>query len=102
MLASKTVLIVGASRGIGAGIARELAACGAHVILAARTSIAEDARSFIKSISRVCQTVDLPGDNHVGASWPSHIYFEDINGESHFDLVEIVLEEVYRSAPLRN
>ena len=68
----------------------------------AKKNIREDARSFIKSISRVCQTVDLPDDNHVGASWPSHIYFEDINGESHFDLVEIVLEEVYRSAPLRD
>ena len=68
----------------------------------AKKNIREDARSFIKSISRVCQTVDLPDDNHVGASWPSHIYFEDINGESHFDLVEIVLEEVYRSTPLRD
>ena len=68
----------------------------------AKKNIREDARSFIESISRVCQTVDLPDDNHVGASWPSHIYFEDINGESHFDLVEIVLEEVYRSAPLRD
>ncbi|MCH1478263.1 MAG: hypothetical protein L7U43_09730 [Arenicellales bacterium] len=68
----------------------------------AKKNIREDARSFIKSISRVCQTVDLPDDKHVGASWPSHIYFEDINGESHFDLVEIVLEEVYRSAPLRD
>ena len=46
MLASKTALVVGASRGIGAGIARELAASGAHVILAPRTSIAEDAPSF--------------------------------------------------------
>ncbi|XXK27367.1 hypothetical protein ACMAZH_09255 [Arenicellales bacterium nBUS_45] len=68
----------------------------------AKKNIREDAQSFIKSISRVCQTVDLPDDNHVGASWPSHIYFEDINGESHFDLVEIVLEEVYRSAPIRD
>lgn len=68
----------------------------------AKKNIREDARSFIESISRVCQTVDLPDDNHVGASWPSHIYFEDINGESHFDLVEIVLEEVYRSAPFRD
>ena len=68
----------------------------------AKKNIREDAQSFIKSISRVCQTVDLPDDNHVGASWPSHIYFEDINGESHFDLVEIVLEEVYRSAPFRD
>ena len=68
----------------------------------AKTNIREDARSFIKSISRVCQAVDLPDDNHVGASWPSHIYFEDINGESHFDLVEIVLEEVYGSIPFRD
>ena len=67
----------------------------------AKKNIREDARSFIKSISRVCQTVDLPDDNHIGASWPSHIYFEDINGESHFDLVEVILEEVYRSTPFR-
>ena len=67
-----------------------------------KKNIREDARSFIKSISQVCQAVDLPDDTHVGASWPIHIYFEDINGESHFDLVEIVLEEVYRSAPLRD
>jgi len=67
----------------------------------AKKDIREDTRSFIKSISRVCQTVDLPDDNHIGASWPSHIYFEDINGESHFDLVEVILEEVYRSTPFR-
>ena len=62
-----------------------------------RVSIREDARSFVESIKRVCETVDLPEDNHVGASWPSHIYFEDINGQSHFELVEIILDEVYKS-----
>jgi len=64
---------------------------------ATRISIREDARSFVESIKRVCETVDLPEDNHVGASWPSHIYFEDINGQSHFELVEIILDEVYKS-----
>ena len=64
---------------------------------ATRVSIGEDARSFVESIKRVCETVDLPEDNHVGASWPSHVYFEDINGQSHFELVEIILDEVYKS-----
>ena len=64
---------------------------------ATRVSIGEDARSFVESIKRVCETVDLPEDNHVGASWPSHVYFEDINGQSHFELVKIILNEVYQS-----
>ena len=67
---------------------------------ATRVSICEDARSFVESIKRVCEAIDLPEDNHVGASWPSHVYFEDINGQSHFELVEIILDEVYRSQPI--
>jgi gluconate 5-dehydrogenase len=36
-LAGRTILVAGASRGIGLAIAREIAAAGAHVLLAART-----------------------------------------------------------------
>ena len=68
---------------------------------ATRVSIREDARSFVESIKRVCETVDLPEDNHVGASWPSHVYFEDINGQSHFELVKIILNEVYQSGQIQ-
>ena len=68
---------------------------------ATRLSIREDARSFVESIKRVCEAINLPEDNHVGASWPSHVYFEDINGQSHFELVEIILDEVYQSGPLQ-
>jgi len=60
----------------------------------------EETRSFVEAIKRVCEAVDLPPDNHVGAPWPSHIYFEDINGQSQFELVEIILDEVYQSPPI--
>ena len=68
---------------------------------ATRISIREDARSFVESIKRVCETINLPEDNHVGASWPSHVYFEDINGQSHFELVKIILNEVYQSGQIQ-
>ncbi len=60
----------------------------------AKAEIAEYARSHVAAIKRVCETIDLPEDNFVMDPWPSHIYFEDVNGQSQFDLVEIVLEEV--------
>ena len=65
-----------------------------------KVEIREEAKSFIEAIKRVCETIDLPEDNYVSAAWPSHIYFEDVNGQSEFKLVEIILEEVYNSAPI--
>ena len=64
---------------------------------AAKVDIREEARSFVEAIKRVCETVDLPEDNHVCAPWPSHVYFEDVNGQSQFELVEIILDETYKS-----
>jgi len=55
----------------------------------------EKARSFVAAIKRVCEVIDLPENNHVDQSWPSHIYFEDVNAESQFELVELILKEVY-------
>ena len=54
----------------------------------------EMAQRHVAAIKNVCETVDLPEDNHVGQSWPSHIYFEDINALSQFELVEIILNEI--------
>jgi hypothetical protein len=65
-----------------------------------KREIAQEARSFVSAVKRVCDVIDLPDDNHVGAPWPSHIYFEDINGQSQFDLVEIILDEVYKCPPI--
>jgi len=54
----------------------------------------EMAQRHVTAIKNVCETVNLPEDNHVGQSWPSHIYFEDINALSQFELVEIILNEI--------
>ena len=61
---------------------------------ATKAETAAKARAFVTAIRRVCEAVDLPEDNHVGQSWPSHIYFEDVNGQSQFELVELILKEV--------
>tara|TARA_Y100001970_G_C14214405_1_gene848785 strand:+ start:328 stop:1635 length:1308 start_codon:yes stop_codon:yes gene_type:complete len=66
----------------------------------AKIHIRKETRSFVESIKKVCETIDLPENNYVGESWPSHIYFEDINGQSQFELVEIILDEVYKSEPI--
>ena len=66
---------------------------------AAKAGFAEETRSFVDAIRRVCEAIDLPEDNHVGAPWPSHVYFEDVNGQSQFELVEIILNEIKKCAP---
>ena len=63
-------------------------------LAAAKIEIREIARSFVESIKSVCETIDLADDNWVTDPWPSHVYFEDVNGQSQFELVEIILEEV--------
>jgi len=69
-------------------------------LAATKAEFAEEARTYVNAIKRVCETIDLPEDNHVGAPWPSHIYFEDVNEQSQFELVEIILDEVYKCAPI--
>ena len=67
---------------------------------ATKAETAAKAASLVAAIKRVCETVDLPEDNHVGQSWPSHIYFEDVNGQSQFELVELILKEVHDCPPI--
>lgn len=67
---------------------------------AKKVEMAIEAQSFVAAIKRVCETIELPEDNHVRSPWPSHVYFEDVNGQSQFELVEIILNEVYKCAPI--
>jgi hypothetical protein len=49
----------------------------------------------VEAIKEVCEKIDLPSNNFVNEPWPSHLYFEDLNGESEFGLVELILKQVY-------
>ncbi len=60
----------------------------------AKEEITTTARSYVDAIKRVCETIDLPEDNFIVDPWPSHVYFEDVNGQSQFELVELILNEV--------
>ena len=53
------------------------------------------ASDYVKAIKEVCEKIDLPSNNFVNEPWPSHLYFEDLNGESEFGLVELILKQVY-------
>ena len=68
----------------------------------AKIEISEYARANVEAIKHVCETIDLPQDNFVMEPWPSHIYFEDVNSESQFDLVELVLDEVKRAGTFQS
>ncbi|MFT5259276.1 MAG: hypothetical protein ACI9J2_000663 [Saprospiraceae bacterium] len=61
---------------------------------ATKAEITEYARVHVEAIKHVCETIDLPQDNFVMDPWPSHIYFEDVNSETQFELVELILNEV--------
>lgn len=69
---------------------------------AARIELAGLAKSHVGAIRRVCETTDLPGDTYTTTPWPSHLYFEDINSQSSFELIEVILNEVINSAPFED
>ena len=66
---------------------------------AARTELAEIAKYHVDAIRRVCEATDLPENTYVASPWPSHLYFEDINGQTSFELIEVILHEVINSDP---
>ena len=62
----------------------------------AKTLLSSAAAAYVAAIREVCEGIELPKNNFVNEPWPSHLYFEDVNGETQFELVELILKEVYR------
>ena len=67
----------------------------------AKREIIESARLYVRSIKNVCEAIFLPEDNYVVEPWPSHVYFEDLNGETQFEMVELILDQVYENPKFR-
>ena len=68
-------------------------ACSIGNLEKAKIETTKKARTFVAAIKCVYEVIDLPKKNHVEPSWPSHIYFEDVNAESQFELVKLILKE---------
>ena len=48
----------------------------------AREQLGKAAKDYVTAIKEVYEQIDLPLNNFVNEPWPSHLYFEDLNGES--------------------
>jgi len=48
-------------------------------------------KAFVEAIKNVCKAIGLPSNALNRQPWPSHIYFEDVNGQSEFELIEIII-----------
>ncbi len=60
----------------------------------AKQEIRQTTREFVEAIKQVCQTTGRPDDALNRQPWPSHVYFEDINAQSEFGLIETVIQTV--------
>ena len=60
----------------------------------AKQEITETTREFVAAIKEVCEMIGPPEDALNRQPWPSHVYFEDINAQSEFDLIEIIIQTV--------
>lgn len=68
----------------------------------AKQEIHTTARDFVTAIKRVCDEIGHPDNTLNRQPWPSHVYFEDVNARSQFDLVEIIIQTVRDEGTLRN
>lgn len=60
----------------------------------AKQEIQEIARDFVSAIKRVCKEIGNPDDALNRLPLPSHVYFEDVNAQSQFGLIEIIIRTV--------
>ncbi len=60
----------------------------------AKQEIQQTSREFVEAIKQVCQVIGPPDEALNRRPFPSHVYFEDINAQSSFDLIEVVIQTV--------
>ena len=67
----------------------------------AKQEIHGTAQEFVTAIKNVCAEIGHPDDVLNRQPWPSHVYFEDVNSKSQFDLIEIIIQTVRDEGVLR-
>jgi len=68
----------------------------------AKQEIHEIASGFVTAIKSVCTEIGHPDELLNRQPWPSHVYFEDVNARSQFDLIEIIIQTVRDEGALRD
>ena len=69
-------------------------------LVLAKINLETAAGEYVAAIKAVCEAIDLPENNFVDQPWPSHLYFEDLNGETEFDLVRLIIGQVFECPKL--
>ena len=65
-----------------------------------KQEIAIITQEFVAAIRNVCKAIGPPNETLNRQPWPSHVYFEDVNGLSDFDLVETIINTVRNEGAL--
>jgi len=67
---------------------------------ATQTQVKSDAVEYVEAIKSVAQNISDAGHVDRSPPWPGTIYFEDVNSESDFRLINIIVTEAVRTGLL--
>ena len=59
-----------------------------------------ETQSYVDAVKSVAATIRVNGYDNQRPPWPGMIYFEDVNSESSFELIEIIVAESLRDGTL--
>ncbi len=83
--------------GIGAG---QIDRNSIEDIFATRAQIQSDVSTCVEAIKLVAQSISTAGYSRRTPPWPGTLYFEDVNSESDFGLINLIVQEVTRNGRL--
>ncbi|MCP4185429.1 MAG: hypothetical protein GY761_19320 [Hyphomicrobiales bacterium] len=83
--------------GIGAG---QIDRNSIEDIFATLVQVQSDVSAYVEAIKLVAQSISTAGYSRRIPPWPGTLYFEDVNFESDFGLIKLIVQEVTRNGLL--